>query len=192
MEYCRRVDSLRSISDLEFFERLKEAVGHVDFDKIILGIRNGNLFCRQTLPTGKKIDEEEWWLYLDMINDVKDYLRLEGYIRHDIDNIMMPERYFAEMYAIPCGLVDSKTCQPYFFSNEAYETYAFGYDRLRLILDILAEELTPQQFIAVREDIMYADKYCFEGNSTDITAVRQFLRNNRRRLKQRFSVCWWL
>ena len=195
MEYCERASSIKSISDLKMDRRLKDIVEGMEIDEIILAVRNGDLInyiSRSALPTGEKIDRDEWWIYLDMINDLKDELKSQGYIRRDIDDVIMPERYFAEKYAIPCGLLKKEVCQPYFYSNRSYETYDFGYDRLRLIINILEDELRPEYFKAVKSDIMYADRYCYEGNVnvTDIINARQFLIDNHGRLRRRFGVCW--
>ena len=193
MNYCKSVKCLKSINELEMDERLAEVLGPVEVDKLVLGIRSSDLIysiSRQAFPIKKGIDKEEWWVYLDMINDVKDDLKYEGYIRHDIDNIVMPERHFAEMYAIPCGLVDKRICQPYFFSNEVYETYGFEFDRLKMILDILEEELIPEWFEVIKEDIMSANRYSYKGEEITLAEIRRFLIRNNKRLRQRFNVCW--
>ena len=193
MDFCKRASELKSLSDLPFFTRLKDVVNFVDLDDIVLGIRSGNLFYnipREALSTGTKIDEDDWWIYLDMIGEVKDYLRAEGFIRNDMDEIMMPERYVSEMYLIPCGLVDKQVCQPYFYSNREYETYSFEYSRLRLIMNILEDELSDKQIEVVKRDVMNAEKYCYNADEAILAEVRRFMRDNRRRLEQRFKVCW--
>ena len=190
MRYCEKASILKSLSDLPFYQDMIY-VANMDLEEIVLGVRSGNLFY-SILKTsdGKKIEEEEWWMFLDRINDFKDYLNSQGYIRHDMDAIMMPERYFAETYAVPLGLVDKKVCQPYFYSNDVYETYTFEWNRLRLIRNILYDELTDEQYTAIEKDIMNADRYIYDGNKEALAEARKYLKENRRRLEQRFKVCW--
>lgn len=192
MLYCKRNKFLKSLDEIDVDKRLVDLIGDVTADRLLLGIRNGNLMnsiISWATPIDEDEDDDNTWLYLDMINDVKDTLKLQGYIRNDLDDVVMPERYFAENYAIPCGLVDREICQPYYYSNEVYETYSFEYDRLRMIMNILEEELDDEQFNAVRCDVMYADEWCSE-ESKSIANARRYLTDNCKRLKQRFNVCW--
>ena len=192
MLYCKSSKFLRSLDEIDVDKRLVDLIGGVTADRLLLGIRNGNLMnsiISWAIPIDEDVDEDNTWLYLDMINDVKDTLKLQGYIRNDFDDVVMPERYFVENYAIPCGLVDREICQPYYYSNKVYETYSFEYDRLRMIMNILEEELDDEQFNAVRCDVMYADEWCSE-ESKSIANARRYLTDNCKRLKQRFNVCW--
>lgn len=192
MLYCKSSKFLKSLDEIDVDKRLVDLVGGVTADRLLLGIRNGNLMnsiISWAIPIDEDVDEDNTWLYLDMINDVKDTLKLQGYIRNDFDDVVMPERYFVENYAIPCGLVDREICQPYYYSNKVYETYSFEYDRLRIIMNILEEELDDEQFNAVRCDVMYADEWCSE-ESKSIANARRYLTDNCKRLKQRFNVCW--
>ena len=192
MLYCKSSKFLKSLDEIDVDKRLVDLIGDVTADRLLLGIRNGNLMnsiISWATPIDEDEDDDNTWLYLDMINDVKDTLKLQGYIRNDLDDVVMPERYFAENYAIPCGLVDREICQPYYYSNEVYETYSFEYDRLRMIMNILEEELDDEQFNAVRCDVMYADEWCSE-ESKSIANARRYLTYNCKRLKQRFNVCW--
>ncbi len=192
MLYCKSSKFLKSLDEIDVDKRLVDLIGGVTADRLLLGIRNGNLMnsiISWATPIDEGVDEDNTWLYLDMINDVKDTLKLQGYIRNDLDDVVMPERYFAENYAIPCGLVDREICQPYYYSNKVYETYSFEYDRLRIIMNILEEELDDEQFNAVRCDVMYADEWCSE-ESKIIADARRYLTDNCKRLKQRFNVCW--
>ena len=192
MLYCKSSKFLKSLDEIDVDKRLVDLIGGVTADRLLLGIRNGNLMSSiisWAIPIDEDVDEDNTWLYLDMINDVKDTLKLQGYIRNDFDDVVMPERYFVENYAIPCGLVDREICQPYYYSNKVYETYSFEYDRLRIIMNILEEELDDEQFNAVRCDVMYADEWCSE-ESKSIANARRYLTDNCKRLKQRFNVCW--
>ena len=192
MLYCKSSKFLKSLDEIDVDKRLVDLIGGVTADRLLLGIRNGNLMnsiISWAIPIDEDVDEDNTWLYLDMINDVKDTLKLQGYIRNDFDDVVMPERYFVENYAIPCGLVDREICQPYYYSNKVYETYSFEYDRLRMIMNILEEELDNEQFNAVRCDVMYADEWCSE-ESKSIANARRYLTDNCKRLKQRFNVCW--
>lgn len=191
MLYCKSSKFLRSLDEIDVDKRLVDLIGGVTADRLLLGIRNGNLMSSiisWAIPIDEDVNEDNTWLYLDMINDVKDTLKLQGYIRNDFDDVVMPERYFVENYAIPCGLVDREICQPYYYSNKVYETYSFEYDRLRIIMNILEEELDDEQFNAVRCDVMYAE-WCSEEPKI-IADARRFLTDNCKRLKQRFNVCW--
>lgn len=192
MLYCKSSKFLKSLDEIDVDKRLVDLIGGVTADRLLLGIRNGNLMSSiisWAIPIDEDVNEDNTWLYLDMINDVKDTLKLQGYIRNDFDDVVMPERYFVENYAIPCGLVDREICQPYYYSNKVYETYSFEYDRLRIIMNILEEELDDEQFNAVRCDVMYADEWCSEEPKS-IADARRFLTDNCKRLKQRFNVCW--
>ena len=192
MLYCKSSKFLKSLDEIDVDKRLVDLIGDVTADRLLLGIRNGNLMSSiisWAIPIDEDVNEDNTWLYLDMINDVKDTLKLQGYIRNDFDDVVMPERYFVENYAIPCGLVDREICQPYYYSNKVYETYSFEYDRLRIIMNILEEELDDEQFNAVRCDVMYADEWCSEEPKI-IADARRYLTDNCKRLKQRFNVCW--
>ena len=177
VRYCRSVKELKIFNDIKIDEELLKMLGPIKIDKLVLGVRNDNLVdyvSNRISLIGGANDQEVCWLYLDMINDLRDELKVEGFIRSDMDDTVSPERYFAEMYAVPCGLVPRRICQPYLYSNEVYESYNFEYDRLRLILNILEEELPEEQFKAVRSDIMYADSYC-ACSSAILTAAKLFL-----------------
>ncbi len=193
MNYCRSTRELKTLQDLGISREAYYNLQNVNLDTLILGIRNDLLLSNLPdfiNPDKRNLTAEMWYEKMDYYYEVKEALIIEGFIRPDIEFFKNPEKYFAQNYAVPLGLADRRICMPYFYSNEVYETYDFCYDRLRLILDILEDELTKEQFDAVKSDIMYMDYMFADVSEMDLKFAKMKLKEKRRSLKWRFETCF--
>jgi hypothetical protein len=195
MDYCRKASTIDSIRELPGLSEEAYALADcIGVEEIILGIRSDLLMKNLPnliIPTENKCDlQRDWSEYIDVLQDLKEVLFLNGFIRADIEDDAVPERYFVEKYALPCGLVDRELCCPYDYSNIVYEQYGFRYDRLEKILNVLEDEFNEEQYEVVRADIMYMEPYGILGDSQIIADVMRHLLKHNERLKSAFSSCW--
>ena len=149
MSYCRPA------SEAEYFEGfLPTLFDGLTVDQAILNIRNGNAYNHT---------QDDYWTdeqrerITAVVDEAREILLINGFIRLEISYMVMPEMYFALKYIVELDLTDDylERFLPYLASNEDYERYMFCYERLEGSLEILEKILSAEEFYEVLTDVMY-------------------------------------
>ena len=196
MSFCRSASELISIGDLKLSGKALSLVDDLTPGELILGVRNRTIsdYIMSIEGYYEYDDSDEVWMkYYDelraLTEEIKRAVTVEGFIRNDLMDLLMPESYFVKEYVQNLKLADYRKCMPFYFSNETYERYQFTYERLVKIFQVLQAELTPKQYRIVKNDIMYLDGYLYPGNNT-LKEAKLKLSHHRKKIGKRLEKIW--
>lgn len=197
MSFCKSANELKSIRDLKLSEAALSLVETLSPGELILKVRNrtvSDYIMEDEINYDYDGSDEVWEKRYDelrsLIEEIKRAVTIEGYIRNDLMDLVMPESYFVKEYVQGLGLIsDYQKCIPFYFSNEIYEKYEFTFERLVAILKVLEKELTPKQYRVVKNDIMYLDGYLYPGGST-LKEAKKILSRHRKKIGKRLEKIW--
>ena len=197
MRFCRSASELKSIRDLKLSEEAFSLVSELSPDELILMVRARTIsdyIMEDEINYDFDGSDEIWEKHYDelrsLTEEIKRAVTVEGFIRNDLMDLLMPESYFVKEYAQGLKLIsDPQKCMPFYYSNEAYEKYQFTYERLVKIFQVLKEQLTPKQYRVVKNDIMYLDGYLYPGGTT-LKEAKQQLSRHRKRIRKRLEKVW--
>ena len=195
MSFCRSASELKSVRDLKLSEEAFALVEDLTPGELILMVRTRTI-SDYIMEDEINYDElDEFWEkrydeLRSLTEEVKRAVTVEGFIRNDLMDLLMPESYFVKEYVKNLKLIsDFRKCMPFYYSNEVYEKYQFTYERLTKIFQVLQQELTPKQYRIVKNDIMYLDGYFYPGGST-LKEAKSKLSHHRKRIGKRLEKIW--
>lgn len=160
MSHCRSVGEIDLIKSKWIPDKIVSMNQDLTLEEFVLNMRNGSVF---TFINEDTYSEAEKLELTDLVEEARETLIINGFIRSDIFNLANPELYFTLNYLVKTGLADNheEVFLPYFFSNESYEKYDFCYERMEGVIDVLSDYLSDKELYEVATDVMYMDSdYC--------------------------------
>lgn len=160
MSHCRSVGEIDLIKSKWIPDKIVSMNQDLTLEEFVLNMRNGSIFAFLNEDTYSEAEKLE---LTDLVEEARETLVINGFIRSDILNLANPELYFTLNYLVKTGLADDheEVFLPYFFSNESYEKYDFCYERMEGVIDTLSDYLNDEELYEVATDVMYMDSdYC--------------------------------
>lgn len=164
MSFCKPVSEIDAYKFQWIPAPLAKIYGHLDVEEFVLAVRNGSI---NTFMYNDKYSESEKIELASMVDDVKEMLIVNGFMRPEMMCLSNPELYFVIMYLIKLEMADKyyskkeldwdyeEIFMPYYYSNDEYENYFFNYERIEAIINVLANFLDEDELYEVSLDIMY-------------------------------------
>lgn len=162
MSFCRPAKEIHIFESEWIPNPLSGFYGDHNVENMVLAIRNGSI---KSFMYSDEYSEIEKLELTSVVEDVKDMLVANGFIRPEMLNYGNPEPYFVAMYLIKLDIAFNyyseigmeedfeEIIMPYFFSNEAYERYEFSYERLEAIINVVSNFLEEEELYQVALDI---------------------------------------
>lgn len=174
MNFCRPA------SELEGQKIFPDLFDKMSNEEVILSFRNGQVYSF--------LDDDDWTNeekvnLLEIVDETRDMLIINGLIRPEINYGVTPEMRFVLEYVVKTDLTDRLDIfMPYCFSNEDYERYVFCFERIEAVLKILEKELNAMEFYEVLSNIMSDDAVCDEKTLNE--AKRKMIKRKEKILPQ--------
>lgn len=170
MSFCKPASEINTFKFRWVPEPLAKIYGDYSVEEFVLAVRNGSI--NDFMYSDEHSDAEKLEL-ASMVEDVKETLTVNGFMRPEMMSLNDPELYFVVMYLMKLEIADNyylkkdmeedfgETFMPYYYSNDEYENYVFCYERVEAIINVLSNFLDEEELYEVTLDIMYMDEaYC--------------------------------
>lgn len=170
MSFCKPASEINAFKFRWVPEPLARIYGDLSVEEFVLAVRNGSV---NSFMYNDEYSDAEKLEYASMVEDVKEVLTVNGFIRPEMMSLNDPELYFVVMYLMKLDIADNyyskkdieedfgEIFMPYYYSNDEYENYVFCYERVEAIINVLSNFLDEEELYEVTLDIMYMDEaYC--------------------------------
>ena len=166
MSFCKPASEINAFTFQWVPAQLAKIYGDLSVEEFVLAIRNGSV---NSFMYSDKYSEAEKIELASMVEDVREFLIVNGFIRPEMMSLSDPELYFVVMYLMKLEIAEKdysdknldedfeEIFMPYYYSNDEYENYVFCYERVEAIINILANFLDGEELYEVTLDIMYMD-----------------------------------
>lgn len=165
MSFCKPVREIEFIKTEWIPYPLVKMYADYTLEEFVLEVRNGSI--NSFMYDDERTEEDKAALGF-MVDEVRETLIVNGFIRPEMMTLGNPELYFLLEYVIRLGFINDYCSKqelefdgdletvfmPYYFSNEDYEEYVFCYERIEAILKVLADFLDEDELYEVSLDIM--------------------------------------
>lgn len=170
MSFCKPASEINTFKFRWVPEPLARIYGDLSVEEFVLAVRNGSV---NSFMYNDGYSDAEKLELASMVEDVKEVLTVNGFMRPEMMSLNDPELYFVVMYLMKLEVADNyylkkdmeedfgEIFMPYYYSNDEYENYVFCYERVEAIINVLSNFLDEEELYEVTLDIMYMDEaYC--------------------------------
>ena len=170
MSFCKPASEINVFKFRWVPEPLAKIYGDYSVEEFVLAVRNGSV---NSFMYNDEYSDAEKLELASMVEDVKETLTVNGFMRSEMMSLNDPELYFVVMYLMKLEIADNyylkkdmeedfgEIFMPYYYTNDEYENYVFCYERVEAIINVLSNFLDEEELYEVTLDIMYMDEvYC--------------------------------
>lgn len=166
MSFCKPASEINVFKFQWVPTKLAKLYGDLSVEEFVLAVRNGSV---NSFMYSDDYSEAEKIELASMVDDVRETLIVNGFIRPEMMSLSDPELYFVVMYLMKLEIAEKyyidgrldedfeEIFMPYYYSNDEYENYVFCYERVEAIINVLANFLEGDELYEVTLDIMYMD-----------------------------------